>query len=515
MTTPRRAPRRTIRTWALAAAILVALAAMAVLAPRAGAGTYVAVQCHSGHDLAAADARFSRTSDHYAPARACAATDAGLQIRNGAETTKAGRYGEWSWRAPAGTSFAQITSQGHVGHDAGHKGHFVITDAQGRAHHRWPAEGSWRAVEWGAGHAATAFAARLRCQPSASACGRSGSAHAHLRRVWFTIRDSSPPALTLSGPLFAPGPRRGTQQATVSASDSGGGIRRWSLFVNGAAAGVTYLTCDLTPEGAARRLVPCPLRATRTFGLDTERAPFRNGLNRVTACVADAGSSANQTCRTHSVRVDNTCPSSGAGPATGLSASFPGGAEAITIDSNRRATIGGRVRIRGGGGAAGARICVYALVPGRPEALEAVVPADDGGELSHVPRRGPSRRLRLAHRHGSVQVETTLRLRVRVRPRLKVGPRKRLRNGQVARFRGKLPGPGAEGRIAILQARVGGRWQAFKSARSGPEGTFAARYRFRETTERRLYRFRAIVREQAGYPYLPGASPVRRVVVSP
>ena len=66
----------------------------------------------------------------------------------------------------------------------------------------------------------------------------------------------------------------------------------------------------------------------------------------------------------------------------------------------------------------------------------------------------------------------------------------------------------------MLQARVGGRWQAFESARSGPEGRFAARYRFRETTGRRLYRFRAVVREQAGYPYLKGASPVRRVVVS-
>jgi hypothetical protein len=65
----------------------------------------------------------------------------------------------------------------------------------------------------------------------------------------------------------------------------------------------------------------------------------------------------------------------------------------------------------------------------------------------------------------------------------------------------------------VLQARVGRRWQAFKSARTGTEGRFRARYRFRDTTGRRLYRFRAIVRAQAGYPYLAGASPVRRVLV--
>jgi hypothetical protein len=66
----------------------------------------------------------------------------------------------------------------------------------------------------------------------------------------------------------------------------------------------------------------------------------------------------------------------------------------------------------------------------------------------------------------------------------------------------------------VLQARVGSRWQAFKSARTAAEGRFRARYRFRETSGRRLYLFRAIVRAQAGYPYLGGSSPVRRIVVT-
>jgi hypothetical protein len=111
-------------------------------------------------------------------------------------------------------------------------------------------------------------------------------------------------------------------------------------------------------------------------------------------------------------------------------------------------------------------------------------------------------------------VERTLTLRVGARPRLKVGPRSRLRNGQVARFRGKLPGPGAGDRIVVLQVKLGRRWVAFKTARTGADGRFRARYRFRSTTSRRLYRFRALVREQAGYPYLAGVSPTRRVVVT-
>jgi hypothetical protein len=163
---------------------------------------------------------------------------------------------------------------------------------------------------------------------------------------------------------------------------------------------------------------------------------------------------------------------------------------------------------------AGAEVCVLSRVAGGEERLEATVRADGSGRFSHSLRRGPSRVLRLVHRHGTELVERELGLSVRARPRLKVGPRSRLRNGQVARFRGKLPGPVASGRVVVLQARVGRKWQAFKSARTGTDGRFAARYRFRATTGRRLYRFRAVVRAQHGYPYLPGASPVRRVLVS-
>ena len=143
--------RRNTRVWALAGALLLALVVLATLAPSARAGTYVAVQCHPAYDLAAADATFTRTSDHYASAKACAGNGPGLQIRNDSQTTKDGRYGAWSWRPPAGTRFAQITSEGHVVHDAGHKGHFTATDEGGTVHGRWPSEGSWQAVEWGAG----------------------------------------------------------------------------------------------------------------------------------------------------------------------------------------------------------------------------------------------------------------------------------------------------------------------------------------------------------------------------
>ena len=507
-------PSKSIRRAALVVGLALALVAMLALAPPARAGTYVAVQCHPDYDPAAADAVFSRTSDHYVPAAACGRSGAGLQITNNSDGTKDGRYGAWSWYPPAGTEFAAITSEAHVAHGSGHKGFVTIVDTAGTVHWRWPAAGSWQPVEWTAGPAATAFTAWMQCYGGGGSCGRSGAAHTYLRRLWFTLRDRSAPTLSLGGSLFEPGPRRGSQTAQLASSDVGGGVWRWRLLVNGSPAATAEAGCDIVPGGPARRFVPCPLSATRAFALDTEAAPFRDGANTVTACVSDVGWPANEVCAARQVTVDNGCRSSGPGAATAIEASFANGRAEATTASNRRISIRGALHGRSGHRLAGASICVFAAVEGGGTEAEGSARTDDAGRFRYSPPRGPSRRLRLVFRHGREQVERTLTLRVRARPRLKVGPRSRLRNGQVAHFRGKLPGPGAGGRVVVLQAAVGARWQAFKSARSGPEGRFVARYRFRDTTSRRLYRFRAVVREQAGYPYLKGASPVRRVVVS-
>lgn len=484
----------------------IAITAFLALAAPARAGTYVAVQCHSEYDLAAAGALFSRDSDHYLPAAAC--SGAGLQVHTNADVTKDGRYGAWSWYPPAGTEFAHITSEAHVAHDSGHKGFVTILDTAGTVHWRWPAAGAWQPVEWSAGSAAVAYTAWLQCYGS---CGRSSTAHVQVRRLWFTLTDRADPTLALGGSVFEAGPRRGPQLATLSASDVGGGVWRWRLLVNGAAVGAAEAGCDIVPGGPARRFVPCPLSAAHSFALDTESPPFREGANSVTACVSDVGWPANEVCASRQISVDNGCRSSGSAPASGIDVAFADGRAVATTPSNRRAVVRGRL---GGSGLGNADVCVFSRVAGQDEGLEGSARADDGARFSYSPPRGPSRELRFVHRHGSHLVERTLALRVRALPRLKVGPRSRLANGQTARFRGKLPGPGAEGRVVILQARVGGRWQEFKSARTGPEGRFRARYRFRATTERRLYRFRAVVREQAGYPYLKGASPVRRVLVA-
>jgi hypothetical protein len=504
--------RRALGVGALAL-VLGLLAGMALLPGAAHAGSYVVVQCHAQHNLGAPDAVFTRTSDHYVSSAGCAAGQPGLTIRNDAEVTKGGRYGAWSWYPPAGAVFTQVAAQSHIAHDAGHKAYFTITDNAGNVQHRWPREGVFESVDWAAGAHSLIFSSFLACaMPANDSCGRSGSAHNNMRNLWFTLRDLVNPALGLGGELLEAGPRRGTQVLGVGSTDVGGGVWRWRVLVNGAQAAGAEQPCDVIPGGAARRFVPCPQAVLRQFTLNTETPPFRNGSNEIRVCVSDVGWPANETCESRTIQVDNACPSSGASPADGLTAEFARGRARAVVPSNRRARISGRVRGAGGG----AKVCVFsrAVEGAGPERLEAVIRAGERGSFAHLLRRGPSRELRLVHRHGTRAVETELRVAVRARPRLKVGPRSHLSNGQVARFRGKLPGPRAGRRVVVLQASVGGRWQAFKTARTGPDGRFAASYRFRETTGRRLYRFRAVVREQAGYPYLKGASPIRRVVVS-
>ncbi len=64
-----------------------------------------------------------------------------------------------------------------------------------------------------------------------------------------------------------------------------------------------------------------------------------------------------------------------------------------------------------------------------------------------------------------------------------------------------------------LQARVGRKWRTFKQVQTRDGGRFRGKYRFTQTVGRVRYIFRALVKNQSGYPYDPGASRKRKLVV--
>jgi hypothetical protein len=145
------------------------------------------------------------------------------------------------------------------------------------------------------------------------------------------------------------------------------------------------------------------------------------------------------------------------------------------------------------------------------------VTTDAGGSFSvHVPP-GPSRTLRLAYGGADVLLPATGEARVLVPAAgtLRVS-RSRVRNGAGILFSGRLRGrpfpPG--GRTVDLQAHYRGAWRTFATPRTGRGGRWRYRYRFGATTGHVLYRFRAIVKREAAYPYEDGATPVVRVTVT-
>ena len=90
-----------------------------------------------------------------------------------------------------------------------------------------------------------------------------------------------------------------------------------------------------------------------------------------------------------------------------------------------------------------------------------------------------------------------------------------LRNGQTVAFRGRLKSkPIPRGGVLIdLQARVGSRWQTFKTTRARTSGRWQVKYRFRSTRGVRVYSFRARVRQDSGYPYAISKTRAVRVKV--
>jgi hypothetical protein len=107
-----------------------------------------------------------------------------------------------------------------------------------------------------------------------------------------------------------------------------------------------------------------------------------------------------------------------------------------------------------------------------------------------------------------------LTTKVKAAARLKVD-RRRLRNGQAVRFRGRLLGrpiPPA-GKLVALQAKVGRSWRTFATPRANASGRFRHRYRFTATTGLRRYAFRVVVAREAAYPYEKGVSRIVKVTV--
>ena len=495
---------------------VIALTLFAFAAPTARGGTYKAIQCYERSGAGHADVAYDSSSARYRSSADCEGRGLGVTHDPGPSRTGSGRYGSWTIAAPGGTEIVRAAArvsassqnfhvpQVHVGLEGGAQE--LLDGVRGDLH----------TVDW-EGSGGSYFSSRLTCL-GRNDCGDGADAYIYMRRIALTLRDLAPPRIQLGGTLLERGSRRGDQVLEVNANDAGSGVRTVSVELNDEPLQARVLECNVK-DGVANRVRPCPGNATPRFQIDTTGAGFRQGPNELRVCAADFApeATANRTCESRTVRIDNECPVSDVmGPE--LRAHFKGAGARKTTPSNEPATVTGILTDAAGNPVRGAEVCVATRVDtteGPPERVIASPTTGNEGRFRVRLPAGPSREVRVAHWSGAHDVaERYLELRSKVVPRLSLEPSRGLENGDSVRFEVRIPGPSRANRRVAVQARGSGKWIRIAGGRTDRGGRWSGSYRFQSTTGTRRYAFRATVRRQPGYPYQPGKSATRHATVS-
>lgn len=517
-----------LRPRRVAAAAILAVAALAVLAGPARAGSYIVVQCAPGL-FPDGEPGYATTSNHFTAIRDCSQNAPGFQIRHqlpgGATGTERGRFGAWVWQAPAGTFITGGSAYSRLASQDGIFGYLAVSpDAGGgvatenqnddQLHLSAIPAGNWRF-----------FVARLECtQPnSGNRCVGSGAgAHTYVKQLRLQLTDVVAPSVVVGDSMFESGVRRGRHTISVAAGDQGAGLHSVQIKVNGAPGGDDLsASCNPLPGGLTSRMSPCPPSFAKRYTYDTALPPFRHGANTVEVCAFDYAQSgvANSDCESRPVLVDSLCPESPAGGGATISAGFAGnGKKRRTLRHGRRALIRGRVLDGQGNPIAGGQVCIlgHTDLPGRGFLLVGTAPTNENGGWSYKLNRGASRRLAVAYRDNTFQVAAGLRLKVRAAAALRLSA-KRTRPNRKVHFSGRIPGPRVSKRVVVLYGTAPGAKRHFlvRRTRTNADGRFRVAYAFSPVRHKSKFVFWIVVPEQNGYPYLRGRSVNKYIRVRP
>lgn len=534
----------------LTTAVAAALAAGAVAVPTAHGATYTVQTCAAGAPSAWTPVR---TGAHAETSEGCAAGGPLIARLATNATHKPGDHAGVTLRAPEGTTIAAYTLQRSVRIDtpfiALHAFRYALFEDEAvrdAAHLRESCDGNQQCA--GLGDPASASGASNRveqrgtglrqliaqvdCATLLGPCFAGAATAAELRVFSGTVTLEDPTAPTIvggpSGSLVdPPAPVSGVASIALDAHDVGGGLARARLVVDdrvAAEAPVAGGPSSCREPYAA--LVPCPSDATISFDLDT--AALAPGAHTAQVAVLDA-TGVNET-RSRPVSFTVAAPAAAqASTETGSSqpprpASPP--PASVRIESARpkgalaygRATeVVARVLRADGSPAAGARAAVlrrvaiagggYSLIAtltaGQDGRVRYRVPGTVSATWSFAPVDAPERR---------ASVRMTVRGGVSLR-----ASRRRARNGDQLTLRGRVAGRPylGRGKVVEIQVAQGGGWRTVDAVRTSRGGAFTWRYRFRFTTRRTTYRFRGLVRGEAGWPYATSTSAALGVTVRP
>jgi hypothetical protein len=355
---------------------------------------------------------------------------------------------------------------------------------------------------------------------------------------------ATPTVSDLGGELAANEPLSGTASLFFQASDSGSGIYKEIVSVDGEVESSQIVDeTDLCKEvsvpaedgPAFLSAEPCPSTTNGRVSLDTTK--LSNGTHHLLVEVTDAagnatavlsktievangsaqnaGSSQQSTSSTAVVQLTGSLPNgtpASAYPA--LSARWKQTRNAtLTGAFDKAQTITGRLTGPSGNTIADAAIELTARKSygGAPSIALGSATTNAQGEFSfRLSKQSASQRIALSYSPtlgGQPVITQTLALRVPSAVKLNVTPGS-VGAGETIRLQGRILGtpipPG--GKQVVLEARSqGSRWLQFLVLRSGRSGRFEGTHRFRLPGPVR-YVFRAVCPEEADFPFASGSS---------
>ena len=369
--------------------------------------------------------------------------------------------------------------------------------------------------------------------------GRDGPTVAlSLHRSQMDLTDAAAPQLTgaPAGALVdATSPRSGVLEATIAASDAGGGLREVVLEVDGKEA----LRMPFSPgDGDCAEpftdAVPCPLAATATVAFDTRTladgqhtlafaVTDATGVNQarsepvtITTANPDAAQGPPATTGADQTTTQTSTPTGTAGgaltPAAGLLAFADSRARRVRYDTLIAAP--GTLRTATGAPLPFTRIEVTSTprVAGSGAHARPALVTDGAGNFTLRLRARNSQTLTLSAGAASAQLQVRVPSLVATKAN-----RRRARNGDSLKLDGRLAGEAFQedaGKLVEIQVRASTGWRTIDTA-IARRGRFRWLYRFRATTRPTTYRFRALVRAEDGWPFDPGASAAVAVRVRP
>jgi hypothetical protein len=353
-----------------------------------------------------------------------------------------------------------------------------------------------------------------------------------LHRAEIVLEDNSDPEFTSppAGTLFDTSRElNGVVSASFAAKDTGSGVFQAIIEVDGR----PVVTAPIDDNGGKCRKpfvarVPCKAGASAAGTISLDTAILPDGPHNVRLLVQDATGTNEIPYGPFSITTRNSVP--GRGTPNGANA-----ADAALLDANwrgrssrelrtgfgRTVTIAGKLRNPAGQPIVGAAVVISKtdLRLGAAEESFALVTTGADGAFGHRFKAGPGMSIAVRYKafagDPGFSAQQGLTLRVRASASFRA-PRK-VKRGRRLRFSGRLRGGPIPrtGKLVVLQARVGRRWEDSKTVRTDRRGRFSSSVPTRRAGGRSTVRLRVLVRREASYPYSSGGSAVRRVTLVP